>query len=111
MSSAVRNLPVAKLGELVAAGAEGHQLVDVREPWEHAAANIAHFQLLPMNQTPIWARTLDPALPTVVLCHAGVRSRAVAEYLTAELGFTEVYNVTGGIDAYSRLVDKSVPLY
>ena len=54
---------------------------------------------------------LDPARPTAVLCHHGVRSRAVAEFLVQRAGFTAVYNITGGIDRYSRSVDSDVPLY
>lgn len=54
---------------------------------------------------------LDPDAPTVVLCHHGVRSRSVADWLVSKAGFTAVSNITGGIDAFSRRVDKSVPLY
>ena len=54
---------------------------------------------------------LDPARPTVVLCHHGVRSRNVAEFLTAQAGFTDVMNVRGGIDAWSRVIDPSVRRY
>ena len=55
--------------------------------------------------------TLDPAARTVVLCHHGVRSRSVSEFLVGRAGFTDVLNISGGIDAYSRRVDASVPLY
>ena len=55
--------------------------------------------------------TLDPAARTVVLCHHGVRSRSVAEFLVSRAGFTNVDNISGGIDAYSRRVDAAVPLY
>jgi rhodanese-related sulfurtransferase len=54
---------------------------------------------------------LDPDAPTYVLCHHGVRSRSVAEFLVSRAGFTNVHNVSGGIDAYSRRVDAAVPLY
>ena len=54
---------------------------------------------------------LDPAAHTLVLCHHGVRSRSVAEFLVSRAGFTHVSNISGGIDAYSRRVDGSVPLY
>ena len=47
----------------------------------------------------------------MVLCHHGVRSRSVSEFLVERLGFTDVCNISGGIDAYSRRVDASVPLY
>ncbi len=61
-----------------------------------------------------WADRLDEELDrealTVVLCHHGVRSMSVANFLV-ERGFQRVVNVSGGIDAYSRLVDRSVPRY
>lgn len=61
-----------------------------------------------------WADTLDQELDrealTVVLCHHGVRSMNVANFLV-ERGFQRVVNVSGGIDAYSRLADRSVPRY
>ncbi len=53
---------------------------------------------------------LDKDKQTVVLCHHGVRSQNVAQFLV-DKGFQRVANVSGGIDAYSRLVDRSVPLY
>lgn len=53
---------------------------------------------------------LDKDKQTVVLCHHGVRSQRMAQYLVDQ-GFQRVANVSGGIDAYSRLVDTSIPLY
>lgn len=52
----------------------------------------------------------DTEKETVCLCHAGMRSRSVASMLL-EQGFTKVYNVSGGIDAYSCLIDEKVPRY
>ena len=59
---------------------------------------------------PIIGSQLDPAAHTIVLCHHGVRSNMVANFLTASKGFTRVYNVIGGIDAYSSM-DPSIPRY
>jgi rhodanese-related sulfurtransferase len=53
---------------------------------------------------------LDPSKPLVVMCHTGARSRRVAEYLLGN-GFDEVYNLAGGIDAWSREIDADVPIY
>ncbi len=44
------------------------------------------------------------------MCHSGVRSMAVARYLQDE-GFAQVFNLAGGIDAWSREVDPTVPRY
>ncbi len=53
---------------------------------------------------------VDRAMPIVLYCHHGVRSRAAAEHVI-RLGFREVYNVTGGIDAWSERIDPSAPRY
>lgn len=93
--------------------AEDLQLVDVREEWEYQTAAIAGFQLLPLSRLQEWGGSidsmLDPEKETLVLCHHGVRSMQVSGFLVSQ-GFTSVKNISGGIDAYSR-VDPSVPMY
>ena len=56
------------------------------------------------------AEMLDPEKETLVLCHHGVRSMRAATFLASQ-GFQNVKNISGGIDAYSRQADSSVPLY
>ncbi|GLI67281.1 hypothetical protein VaNZ11_011466 [Volvox africanus] len=113
--SSVQQMPAEELAELLTNPAlrEDVQLVDVREEWEWQTARISGFQLLPLNSISSWApnirSVLDPEKEVVVLCHHGVRSMQVAQFLVQE-GFTNVKNVTGGIDSYSR-VDPSVPFY
>ncbi len=85
-------------------------LLDVREPGEIAAAALHGALRIPMNQVPQRLHELDRALPTVVMCHVGGRSRRVAEFLAAQ-GFPEVFNLAGGIDAWSQEVDAAVPRY
>ena len=70
------------------------------------------FELLriPMREVPARLAELDPARPIACLCHHGMRSLQVANYLTQN-GFTEVVNLQGGIDAWSQEVDPSVPCY
>lgn len=90
------------------------QLVDVREPEEVALAAIDGFQNLPLSQFGEWSgqifSQLDPDTETIVLCHHGIRSAQMCQWLQHQ-GFSQVKNVTGGIDAYSLLVDRSVPRY
>lgn len=90
------------------------QLVDVREPQEVDIAQIEGFVNLPLSQFEQWATQIstrfDPHAETLVLCHHGVRSAQMCQWLLAQ-GFTNVKNVAGGIDAYSQLVDPSIPLY
>ena len=54
--------------------------------------------------------SLDPKTPIVFQCHHGVRSQQAAEYFRRE-GFRNLYNLRGGIDAWSQFVDPSVPRY
>jgi rhodanese-related sulfurtransferase len=84
-------------------------ILDVREPWEIAAASIAGTVNIPMGDIPSRLAELDPNRETIVMCHHGVRSAQVAMYL-ARSGFEHVLNLAGGIDAWSDM-DPSVPRY
>lgn len=90
------------------------QLIDVREPDEVAIAYIEGFSVLPLSEFSKWSGDIttrfNPEAETLVLCHHGVRSAQMCQRLQ-EMGFTNVKNIVGGIEAYSRLVDPSVPLY
>jgi rhodanese-related sulfurtransferase len=90
------------------------QLIDVREPEEIAIAQINGFINLPLSQFANWGSQihtlLDQHTETLVLCHHGVRSMQMCHWLVQQ-GFTNVKNIAHGIDAYSRLVDNSVPFY
>jgi rhodanese-related sulfurtransferase len=85
-------------------------LIDVREAWEFAYAHIEGAQLLPLGDLPQWASTLDKNGSYVVMCHHGVRSEYACQLLMRS-GFTDVRNLEGGIDAWSRLIDAAVPKY
>jgi rhodanese-related sulfurtransferase len=85
-------------------------VIDVREPWEWNLARINGATHLPMGEIPSRIQEIDPAHPTVVICHHGVRSLQVVAYLQRQ-GYDNLHNLLGGIDAWSREVDPSVPLY
>ena len=93
-------------------------VIDVREPWELQTASVEPdgFTLMhiPMHEIPQriaeLRNTYGTAHPIACLCHHGMRSMQVANYLT-QSGFTEVVNLQGGIDAWSKQVDAGVPLY
>ena len=86
-------------------------LLDVREPWEAATASIAGSTLMPMNEVPSRAfKELDEDQPILVLCHHGARSLSVAAWLQQQ-GFSKAQSVAGGIDAWSRTIDPTVPRY
>lgn len=85
-------------------------LLDVREPDEWAAASVPQSLQISMREVPQRLAELDMQSTIAVLCHHGGRSERVADFLTAR-GFTDVVNVAGGIDAYARTVDPSIPVY
>jgi rhodanese-related sulfurtransferase len=86
------------------------QVLDVREDWELQLARIPDVVHVPMNQVPARVAELSREAETIVMCHAGGRSLRVAHFL-ANQGFTNVANLTGGIAAWSELVDATVPQY
>ena len=85
-------------------------LLDVREPYEYQIAALENSVLIPMNQIPEHLLELDKAEPIVVICHHGMRSESIAYYL-AEQGFTQVFNLTGGIHAWANSCDEKMSLY
>jgi monothiol glutaredoxin len=104
----VKPLRPTELKAMLDAG-EAFELVDVRTPQEQATAKIGDARLLdPGYEQELSAR--DKAAPIVFFCHHGGRSRAAADRFVAE-GHTKVFNLEGGIDAWSREVDGSVPRY
>ena len=87
-------------------------LLDVRQPEEYAHARIDDSRLVPLNDLPAALPALDEHLETTVitLCHHGVRSLNAAAFLRQQ-GFASVHSLAGGIDAWSRQIDPSVPTY
>jgi rhodanese-related sulfurtransferase len=85
-------------------------LLDVREPAELAVAAVPSALHIPMRDVPTRLAELDRDKPLVVMCHSGGRSYRVAEYLLG-CGFAAVFNLKGGIDAWSTQIDSRVPRY
>lgn len=85
-------------------------LLDVREPWEVALAAIPGSVSIPMNEIPARLEELRGAGEIIVMCHSGGRSQRIADFLAAR-GFAGVGNLQGGISAWSRDIDPSVPEY
>lgn len=86
-------------------------LLDVREPWEYETARLEGAKHIPMGDIPTRAPLeLDPDEQIVVICHHGVRSLTVTNWLRQQ-GFEKVQSMRGGIDGWARTVDPKVPLY
>ncbi|MEA5575751.1 rhodanese-like domain-containing protein [Anabaena sp. UHCC 0451] len=107
-------ISVQELAQRLAQGDSGLQLIDVREPQELAISQINGFVNLPLSEYEQWQGNIftsfDSTKETLVLCHHGIRSAQMCQWLVSQ-GFTNVKNITGGIAAYSILVDSSVPQY
>ena len=95
---------------LASADGERPVLLDVREPWELATARLPGSLDIPMGQIPERLDELPPDRPLIVMCHHGMRSLQVVMFLQHR-GFESVSNLAGGIDAWSREVDPSIPTY
>jgi monothiol glutaredoxin len=90
-------------------GGEAFDLLDVRTPAERAIAMIAGSRLLDQALHDELMQG-DRDRPLVFQCHHGMRSQAAAEYFR-RAGFRRLYNLQGGIDAWSLQVDPAVPRY
>ena len=85
-------------------------LIDVRETWEYELGHLPDSQLVPLSTIPKFIDEADPSLTYVFICHHGIRSARAAGYALAH-GFENVYNLTGGVAAWSAEVDPQFPVY
>jgi rhodanese-related sulfurtransferase len=88
-------------------------LLDVREPSEFAVSKIEGAVLIPMRQIPGEIQEIEKRAdeaPLIVFCHHGVRSLNVVHWLR-EQGVENCTSMAGGIDAWSAIVDPTVPRY
>lgn len=87
-------------------------LLDVREPAEHAICHLPGCELIPLGELPVRLNEIHPPDGglVVVYCHHGIRSLNGAAYLE-QAGVTPVASLSGGIDAWSALIDPSIPRY
>ena len=104
----IQQLSAPELKAMLDSGA-AFELVDVRTERERELAAIAGSRLLDQAYHD-HLLTLDRSTPLVFQCHHGIRSQSAAEYCQG-LGFENLFNLRGGIDAWSQLVDPSVPRY
>jgi rhodanese-related sulfurtransferase len=86
-----------QLASALAAG--GCQLIDVREPVEHAEAHVSGARLIPLGRIEARCSEIDRQRPVIVMCQAGKRGQAAAEKLL-KLGFNDVRNLEGGMLAW-----------
>jgi len=85
-------------------------LLDVRQPWEVDICKIENSVFIPMSQIPGQLDGLDSDRETVVICHHGIRSRSVGRYLE-HAGFSNIINLSGGVDQWAKTVDGQMATY
>jgi rhodanese-related sulfurtransferase len=85
-------------------------LLDVREHWEIQRCALDGALHIPMGQIQSRLNEIDPEQEIVVVCHHGIRSNSVANYL-ARNGYARLYNLAGGINAWAREIDKNMVTY
>lgn len=115
MIDAIRPAQIAAwIQQCQSAGYDQPVVLDVREPWEVQLASIKPqgFALLTIPMAALAARLaeLPREQPIACLCHHGARSAQVANFLKNQ-GFEQVFNISGGIHAWSTEVDPAVPCY
>ena len=106
-----RQMRPEDLAEKLKAG-EPVYLLDVREPVEHEYCRLSNSVLIPLGELHQRFGEVDPppGSTIVVYCHHGIRSLSGAAILEAN-GIPEAYSLAGGIEAWSTLIDPSVPRY
>nr|WP_308215647.1 rhodanese-like domain-containing protein [Polyangium jinanense] len=100
-----------ELADAIAAGKPVY-LIDVRKPWEHERAALPGSVLVPLDELTERADEIEPPPGALVVayCHHGVRSLSAAALLE-RMGLPGVASLRGGIDAWSREIDPSIPRY
>jgi sulfur-carrier protein adenylyltransferase/sulfurtransferase len=107
--SAAWNISATELAERLTRG-EKIRLIDVREPHEVEISSLPGEELIPLGQLAARLSELNSAEEIVLFCKSGTRSRRALELLV-NAGFRKVSNLIGGINAWAREVDPSLPLY
>lgn len=105
----IRELTVQELKAMQDAG-EDFTLIDVRNPDEFNYCNLEGI-LIPMSQIPKKFSEIPKEGKVIVHCHHGGRSRKVIAWLQDAHAYTNLYNLYGGIHAWSMEIDTDVPIY
>ena len=106
----MQKITAVELNQRLQAGTPLPLLLDVREPHEFRHCRIEGSVNMPMNQVFSDYSKLDPNRETVVICHHGIRSLQIANFLLNH-GFLEIVNLTGGVAAWASQVDRTMATY
>ena len=104
----MNEITVQELKEKLDKG-EDFQLIDVREDFEYETSNLGG-QLIPLGGILIEADKVSKDKPVVVMCRSGKRSAAAIMQLQ-QLGYSNLYNLQGGILAWASEIDPTLNVY
>jgi len=105
----MKEITVKELKQLMDDQAD-FQLIDVREPYEVEIADIGG-ELIPMGTVPSNVNKISKNKQVVVHCRSGKRSGDVIEWLEANHAYDNLYNLVGGVLAWSQEIDPNLPTY
>jgi adenylyltransferase/sulfurtransferase len=106
----MKTLSVEELQEKLEAQ-EDLFLLDVRNPNEYEICHLDNSVLIPMNHVPNNIKHIPRDKPVVVYCHHGMRSASVIQFLEQNHQFDNLYNLTGGINAWAYEIDPQMDTY
>jgi len=106
----MQTITATQLNTLINSAEKTPLLLDVREPNEFEYCHIAGSQLMPMRGIPNHLNELPKDDAIITICHHGIRSQQVAQYLIQQ-GFSNVANLTDGVHAWAHEVDNTMPTY
>jgi sulfur-carrier protein adenylyltransferase/sulfurtransferase len=105
----MKEITVKELKELKDTGAD-FQLIDVREPHEYDICNLEG-ELIPQGEIPHSVDKIDRSKKVILQCRSGARSGNMVQWLEKNHGFENLYNLKGGILAWAREIDPTMPTY
>ncbi len=109
LSSKVKEIDVQQFRQM-RENKEDYQLIDVREPYEYDIAHLGG-ELMPGKDIDQYVEKIHRDKKVVVHCRSGVRSSRVIEKLEKQYGFSNLYNLKGGLLAWAEEVDPAMPVY
>jgi len=105
----MKEISVLELKQWIEEGKD-FQLVDVREPFEYEMSNLSG-ENIPLAGILIEAEKISRDKPVVMQCRSGARSAAALNQLEQKLGYTNLYNLKGGILAWAAEIDDNLQVY
>jgi adenylyltransferase/sulfurtransferase len=105
----MKEISVQELQQLKQSGSD-FQLIDVREPHEYDICNLEG-ELIPLAEVPHNVEKISKTKKVVIHCRSGARSGQAVQWLEKNHKFENLYNLKGGILAWAKEIDNSMPTY